>query len=516
MTYLMLKRRHVLMGLAALSAASALPRSAFAQGAAPKKGGTLRISHSTRIASLNVLTLSGPAEYPCIDMIYSGLTRIGADNKAHPDLATGWEASADAREFTFHLRPGVTFHDGTPFTADDVIATYQAILNPKIPAAARSVLNMIDKIEVVDPLTVKFTLKTPFADLPVSTAHANARIISKAALAGPIGNLETRANGTGPFKLETYDSARMVRLVRNEKYYVPGKPHLDAVEMMLFPDLAAETANFLSGSTDVMMTVQQADYQRIAGEAGVHAERVPSGRFACVVMRQDQKPWNDVRVRKALSMATDRDLLVEVILEGLGRPAYDSLVPPELQFATEKPAIAYDPEGARKLLAEAGYPNGIKATLVASDRPAIRAQTAIALKQTAAAGGFDLDIQTMPHDTYLASVWMKGPFYIGYWGMQPTIDATYNLLLTSDASYEDTNWKNKDFDKLIDEGRSTVEESKRAEIYKKAQDLELAETPYVVPFFEDVLTASRATTHDWSVSPMDRYFHVEDVWLDKA
>lgn len=516
MTLFTLSRRHVLMGMAATTALAGLPGAGRAQTATPKPGGTLRISHSTRIATLNVLSLSGPAEYPVVDMIYSGLTRIGPDSKAHPDLATRWEASDDARAFTFFLREGVTFHDGTPFTADDVVATYTAILNPDVPAAASSVLGAVEKVEAVDPLTVRFTLKTPFADLPFSTAHANARIISKAALERPLTELDTRANGTGPFKLETYDSARMVRLVKNENYYQPGKPYLDAVEMMLFPDLAAESANFLSGATDVMLTVQQAEFARIAAASGIEAQRVASGRYVCVVMRQDQKPWDDVRVRKALAMATDRELLVEVILEGLGRPAYDSIVAPELQFATEKPVIPYDPAGARKLLAEAGYPDGIKATLVASDRPGIRVQTAIALKQSAAPGGFDLTVETMPHDTYLANVWMKGAFYIGYWGMQPTIDATYRLLLTSDGSYQDTEWKNAEFDALIDEGSATVDPAKRAEIYARAQAMELADTPYIVPFFEDVLTANSAATQDWRVAPISRYFFVEDVWLDKA
>jgi peptide/nickel transport system substrate-binding protein len=515
MTHFTLTRRNVMIG--GLAAAAMLPgaRLSLAQ-TAPKAGGTLRISHSTRIATLNVLSLSGPAEYPTIDMIYSGLTRIGLDNTPQPDLATRWEANADATEFTFHLREGVTFHDGSPFTADDVVATYTTILNPDVPAAARSVLDMVESVEATDPLTVVFRLKTPFADLPFSTGHANARIISKAALEGPITDLETKANGTGPFKLETYDSARMVRLVKNENYFQEGKPYLDAVEMLLYPDLTAETANFLSGNTDVMLTVQQADFQRVADSANVEAKRVASGRYVCVVMRQDTKPWDDVRVRKALALATDRQLLVDIILEGLGRPAYDSIVAPEIQFATEKPEIPYDPEAARALLAEAGYPDGIKATLVASDRPAIRVQTAIALKETAAPAGFDLTIETMPHDTYLANVWRKAAFYIGYWGMQPTIDATYNLLLTSNASYEDTAWMSERFDALVAEGRSTTDEARRAEIYAEAQALELEDRPYVVPFFEDVLTANRDTVENWNVAPISRYFYVEDVWLDRG
>ncbi|MDP9837089.1 peptide/nickel transport system substrate-binding protein [Neorhizobium huautlense] len=513
MTTFMISRRTVVMGMAATAM---LPGISLAQSATPKPGGILKISHSTRIATLNVLNCSGPAEYPVVDMIYSGLTRMGPDNKPMADLAERWEASADAKTFTYFLRKGITFHDGSPCTADDIVATFQAILNPDVPAAARAVLNMIDTIEAVDATTVRFNLKTPFADLPISTAHANARILSKAALSGPREKLDTTANGTGPFKLETYDSARMVRLVKNENYYIKGKPYLDGVEMHLFPDLAAESANFLNGAMDVMLTVQQADFERITAANGITAKRIPSGRFVNVTMRQDQKPFDDVRVRKALAMSVDRGLLVDIVLEGLGRPAYDNLVSPEFQYAIEAPEIAYDPEGAKKLLAEAGYPDGIKVTLVASNRPAIRAQVAVALKEMAKPAGFDIEVETMSHDTYLANVWMKGNFYMGYWGMQATEDATFKLLLTSDASYEDTAWKNAEFDKLIADARSTTDSEKRRELYAKAQELQLKDTPYIVPIFEDILTASGKGAEDWTIAPLSRYYYVENVWLNKA
>jgi peptide/nickel transport system substrate-binding protein len=516
MTNFMITRRTLVMGLAATALIPGLNMPDALAAATPKNGGTLKISHSTRIATLNVLNCSGPAEYPVVDMLYSGLTRMGPDNKPMADLAERWEASADAKTFTFFLRQGLKFHDGTPCTAEDVVATFQAILDKNVPAAARSVLNMIDTIEAVDATTVKFNLKSPFADLPISTAHANARIVSKAALAGPKEKLDTTANGTGPFKLETYDSARMVRLVKNENYYMKGKPYLDGVEMHLFPDLAAESANFLNGAMDVMLTVQQADFERIAKSTGIKAQRVPSGRFVNITMRQDQKPFDDVRVRKALAMAIDRPTLVDLVLEGLGRPAYDNLLSPEFQYAIKTPEIAYDPAGAKKLLKEAGYPDGIKIKLVASNRPAIRAQVAVAVKEMAKAGGFDIEVETMSHDTYLANVWMKGQFYMGYWGMQATEDATFNLLLTSSASYEDTAWKNKDFDKLINEARATIDEGTRRDLYAKAQELQLKDTPYIVPIFEDILTASGKGAEDWTIAPLSRYFYVENVWLNKA
>lgn len=511
MSFHKIQRRSALLGMAL---ALAVPAIGAAQDE-PKMGGTLKISHSTRIATLNVLSLSGPAEYPVIDMAYSGLTRIGPDSQPMPDLAERWEGSADATEFTFYLREGVTFHDGTPATASDVIATYEAILDPDIPASAASVLNMIDSIEAVDDLTVKFNLKSPFADFPTSTAHANARIMSEEALAGDLTKLDTVVNGTGPFKMESYDSARITRLVRNDDYFIEGKPHLDAVEMHLFPDLAAETTNFLSGDIDVMLLVQQADYERIANTPGINAVRVPSGRYVNVVMRFDQEPFDDLRVREALAYAIDRQLLVDLVLEGLGRPGHDNILSPEFKYRIESPEKTYDPEKAKALLAEAGYPDGISIDLIASNRPAIRAQVAIAMKQMALPAGFDINVETMPHDTYLANFWRKGNFYMAYWGMQPTEDATFNLLLTSNASYEDTGWMNEEFDALVEAGRSTTVESERAEAYAKAQELMLAELPYLIPFYEDVLTASKENIRGYTINPINRYFYLENVWIDE-
>ena len=497
--------------LLCMALALALPTFVAAQS----NGGTLKISHSTRIATLNPLSLSGPAEYPVIDMAYSGLTRIGPDSQPMPDLAKSWEGSPDATEFTFHLREGVTFHDGTPATSSDVVATYEAILNPDIPSSALSVLNMIDSVEAVDDLTVKFTLSSPFADFPTSTAHANARIISEEALSGDLTKLDTVVNGTGPFKMESYDSARVTRLVRNDNYFSEGKPYLDAVEMHLFPDLAAETTNFLSGDIDVMLLVQQADYARISSTSGINALRVPSGRYVNVVMRFDQPPFDNLKVREALAYAMDRQLLVDLVLEGLGRPGHDNILSPEFKFRIDTPEKNYDPAKAKALLAEAGYPDGISLDLVASNRPAIRAQVAIAIKQMALPAGFDITVKTMPHDTYIANVWKKGNFYMAYWGMQPTEDATFNLLLTSNASYEDTGWKNAKFDELVNAGRSTTIEAERAAAYSEAQELMLKELPYIIPFYEDVLTASKDHVKGYSINPINRYFYLENVWLEK-
>lgn len=346
-------RRDILRGIAA---ASVIPSSLMAQPV-PKRGGVLKVSVSTRTTSLNPLQISGPSEYIAIDLLYSGLLRMGVDMKPAPDLALDYTSDAAAKVFRFRLRPGVTFHDGSPFTADDVVATYRAILDPKSACPARAALGSLQDITAVNPMTVRFTCATSFADFPVATAHSNARIVAAGSLHDLVA-LNTHANGTGPFKQAVFNSARLLRVVRNPKYFVADQPYLDAVELPLFPDLTAEVQNLLSGATDVMSDVQQADYKRIASAPGVIGQRVKSGRFVNVVLRMDTKPFNDIRVRQALAMALDRDALVELVLESLGQPARDDVISPQYRYYTETPAVPYDPAAAKKLLAEAGYPIG--------------------------------------------------------------------------------------------------------------------------------------------------------------
>jgi peptide/nickel transport system substrate-binding protein len=513
MTKFVTTRRSVLAGIAS---AASLPGLGHAAGEQPKSGGVLKVSHPTRVASLNVLQNSGPAEYLMMDMLFSGLTRLGMDMRPKPDLSVEWKADEDAKAFTFKLRPGVTFHDGQNFTAADVIATFHTILDPKSGGPARPVLASIADISAPDPMTVRFQLSAPQADFPIALSHANARIISAAAATGPVTELNTKANGTGPFRVETYDSARLLRMVKNPNYYQAGKPYLDAVELHLFPDLAAEAANYLSGAIDVMHEVQQASFKRIATAPGSVGQRVPSGRFVNVVMRMDQKPFDDVRVRQAMALAVDRPTLVDIVLEGYGRPAVDTPISPGYRYIADIPAIPYDPAAARKLLAEAGYPNGLKVPLVCSDRPAIRSQVGIALKEMAKPAGFDIDVQTMPHDTYLANVWRKGNFYIGYWGMQFTEDAAFTLLFTSDAAFADTAWNNKQFDVLVAQARTTLDDEQRRKLYVEAQLMMAREKPSIIPFFQDVLTASHDTVKDWVCHPLQKNFYVENVWLQRT
>ena len=154
-------------------------------------------------------------------------------------------------------------------------------------------------------------------------------------------------------------------------------------------------------------------------------------------------------------------------------------------------------------------------TTAASNRPAIRGQVAIAIKEMARPAGFDIEVETMPHVTDLANVWMKGAFYMAYWGMQPTEDGAFSLLFTADAAVRETEWKSAEFDARVARGRSPLDKAGRARRYAEAQRLILRDTPCVIPFCRGVLAAHGAGVPGRGVHPPSRTFCVESVWLDR-
>ncbi len=247
--------------------------------------------------------------------------------------------------------------------------------------------------------------------------------------------------------------------------------------------------------------------------SGVKALRVPSGQFCNVNFGCDQKPFNDVRVRQALALTVDRAAMVDFVTEGFGSPGNDTPLNPAYRFYADLPAKKADIAKAKALLAEAGYPKGLEATLIASDRPGQRAQLAVALREMAKPAGFDIKVETMPHATYLDQVWKKGSFYVGFYNMQATADAIFSLLYTSNAAWNETRWNNTAFDKLVFEARATVDETKRRALYAQAQKLMYDEVPSIIPAFFDLLGGQRDWVEGYQLHPRGAVFRLDFVSL---
>ncbi|MBR0786754.1 ABC transporter substrate-binding protein [Bradyrhizobium iriomotense] len=488
-----------------------LPRIAVAD--APKRGGVLRMSLDQAASVIHPMLARVNPEYLVTELLYSNLTRLKPDMTVEPDLALSWEPNETRTEWIFKLRPGVTFHDGSPLTSEDVVASINAILDPKTASPGRTNVGPIKEVAAIDPLTVKFTLSGAYADLPVALTYLNARIVPAKVIASDLASLSTTANGTGPFKLVSYEPDRKIVVERNAVYYDPARPYLDRVELLVYPDRTAEASAMMSGEIDLLLTTTPGEYERLVKAAGVKALRTPSGQFLNINLGCDQKPFNDVRVRQALALAVDREATVGFVAGGYGTPGNDTPLNSAYHFYKNIPMKKPDVAKAKQLLAEAGYPNGIDLTLIASDRPATRTQLGVAVREMAAAAGFHINVQTMPHATYLDQVWKKGNFYVGFYNMQPTADAIFNLLYTSNATWNETRWNNSAFDAVINAARVETDEAKRTALYAKAQEMMNAEVPTVISAFFDLLAAQRSYVEGYTLHPRGSVFRLDLVSL---
>jgi peptide/nickel transport system substrate-binding protein len=385
-----LDRRQLIAGAALLGGSTVWPGAALAQA---RRGGVLRVSVDQAPAKLNPLQHRVNPEYLLGELLYSGLTRLAPDMTAEPDLAESWTANPDLTEWTFKLRPGVTFHDGSAFSAKDVVATFEAILDPATGSPARQNIGPVERVTATDDATVIVRLKGSYADLPVALAYTNAKIVPAALAKGDLARLDREAVGTGPFRLISYEPARLTVVQRNPNYFVKERPLLDRVEVVVYPDPTAEASALMAGDTDLMLLVPQTDYKRVSAASGIKGLRTPSGQFLNVILGCDQKPFNDARVRRALALAVDRDTLVELVAEGFGTPGNDTPINKAYRFHRDLPLRKANIAEAKKLLAEAGHPRGLDLTLIASDRPATRTQLGVALRELAKPAGFNINVQ---------------------------------------------------------------------------------------------------------------------------
>lgn len=498
--------------LALSAAALSLSLTGTAQ-ADPTPGGNLRVSVNITPQVLNPMLVRTNPEYMIAEMLYSGLTTLGDDMTAQPDLATSWTANSDASEWTFTIRDDATFSDGSPVTAADVVASFEKLLDPETAAPGRRNLGPILSVTSGEDGSVTFKTDGPFADLPVALTYPTAKILPKSVIDGGFESLAQTPVGSGPFKLVEFNADQNAIFAARDDYFLSGMPYLDQVEVITFPDAAGSNTALLAGEVDMMLEVQPTDFDRIAAAEGIEGLRTPSGRFLDVVMDTQVKPWSDPRVREALSLSVDREAMVELVAEGFGTPGNDSPINAAYAYHAETETKSYDPARAKELLAEAGYPDGLSLELVASEKPGYRSAMAVVLREMAKPAGFDISVKTMDHPSYLDQVWKKGPFYVGFYNMQPTEGTIFNLLFTSDASWNETKWNNAAFDALVDEADRTVDPAKRSTLYADAQKLMVKEVPALVPVFFDLLGAKASYVEGYTQHPRGANYGLHRVSL---
>ena len=486
--------------LSALICALTVAGSALAQQ--PKSGGTLVYATGTDVQTLDPQFVTDVPTSRIVANIHETLVKADEKGAIQPCLATSWTTSDDKLTWTFKLRAGVRFHDGTPFNAAAVKATFDRMRDPATGSPRRSALAAISDVKVIDELTVALVTKEPFAPLLPQLSAYNLAIMSPAQIARAGAKYREQPAGTGPFKLKTWQPGEKITLARNDDYW-GEKARLDAVETRVVPEDSARVLQLLSGEADVIASVPTVMLKRLEGSSAVQVIRKTGFRTIYVGLNNNIAPFNDRRVREAVAYAINVQALQRGVLSGVGQlgGGFES---PVIGGAKEIPPRPYDPAKARKLLAEANLANGFTTSFyVPTGRYLMDRQLGEAIQAQLGEVGIKVKIESPEWGAFTNIVdQKKAPMFLMGKG-SPTGDLDFTLTLTamSNGRMNSFALNNPELDKLILEQRGAVEPEKRRALLARAQDLIFEEVPAVVLFYEDQLFAARANVHGVAIYP---------------
>ncbi|MEU4969335.1 ABC transporter substrate-binding protein [Streptomyces smyrnaeus] len=488
-------RRSLLAGAACLGAswlvsgctgtASVTALPAAAPKGAPDRGGTLRIARPPA-SDAETLDPAGPlSAYEYLGALYNRLVRVDPDGGLVPDLAESWEADSKARTWTFRLRKGVTFHNGHTFTSADAAYTLRHILDKATASPQAGVLApLIDPktLRTPDAHTLVVPLKSPHAEFPSLLTHYNCYVIPD----GSGRSIGRTGIGTGPFRLESFTPAGPGSVTAYQDHWA-GRPVLDAISFASVADMSARANALLAGQVDLLSQTNLDFATARVVEASDRATiaRVKNSQWYVLPMLTTEKPFTDVRVRKAMKLAYDPEHVVKVALQGAGTAGWDNPVPPDDPLHIRSHP-EHDPDRARHLLKKAGH-EGLTVDLHTSSYDPLFTPMALAYQDSARRAGIRVRVKTAAADSYYTQIWMKKPLMATYWYTGRPIDQLFTQIFRSGSSYNETAWSDKDFDALIDRARAETDDKRRRELYGEGQTMVIERGGAITPMFADRL-----------------------------
>jgi len=528
----------VTLFVASACASTAQPGPSAATSAAtgaPVTGGTITIPIQAD-PTLNPWSPNAFVESIFVNrVLFDGLTKPGKDLAPAPDLATSWDTSADGLAWTFHLREGVKWSDGQPFTADDVAYNFNDIvLKKELGAQNAGNFSAVNSVTVIDAKTVRFDLLRPFAALPSYLAY-NAGLVPKHVLSpgDPLKNTSFNKGipvSTGPFKVEKYNAGQNVTLVRNDNYFGP-KPYLDKVVFSVVPDPNTQIAQALSGDIGLMLLDDKAAVDRVKSASNLVVAPRPLVQYYWLALNQTDERFTDVRVRQAFVDAIDRQAIINTVEHGYGSIA-NSAISPALK-AYYDPSLAshypYDPAKAKALLAAAGWTPGADGVLVKDGKPfrftmdvgqkgPLEPVNAL-IQQDLKKIGVVADLNTMEWNSYIQKVVVRREYTASVnWWVYPSDPDVFPYYHSSAAGkgFNIPGFKDPKLDDILVRGQATSDLEKRKAVYKELQTYMADNLPYLFLWYPqevDVISSSLQGVPDLGLR--DSMHYIGEFWLAK-
>jgi peptide/nickel transport system substrate-binding protein len=492
-------------------------RPAFAQEASPEpvSGGTLKVGLQADPAQLDPSLTQLTAAWHIIEHVYETLVTYDAGLNPIASLAESWDISPDGITYTFHLRQGVTFHNGRPLIATDVKYSYERVLDPATASPSSSELASVAKIDTPDDATVVITLKAADASF-LAKVMGNAGYIVPQEVVEENGDLNQVMVGTGPFTFNSYVPNTEVILDKNTAYWDPGKPYLDGVHFLIAAEDTSRTTALTSGTVDFIEYAPVKDLPIFEGDDSIVVAGDQNTNIRYMGINVSREPLNKLEVRQALAKAIDRGPIIDSAVFGAGTPTV-AIFPPTYWAGGEYEIPAQDIEGAKALLATAGVPDGFPTVIQSWSEYSFLSNAAVVIQEQLRQIGVEAELDLQESATYIDN-YFKGNFDLSVTGTSSYVDPNDVIQgnFGTGESQNGSQYSNPEVDALIAQGVAVTDQTERAAIYNQIQAILLQDLPWINLFIANQYEAYKSYVKGYIHNPTGTNRSIRDVWLDQS
>ncbi len=516
-------RRGFIKGGAALVGGAAITSTMVGarRAMAAKSGGDLIIGRGQDSDTLDPQKTTLLAAHEIMWQIYDSLIYLDEKGTVYPGSAASWEFTNDNKTVVFKLRPGLNFHDGTAFDAEGVAWSFNRHMNPETASPTGWMYGPIDGVEVIDNMTISYHYKKLFAPLWVGLSYSYCAPVSRAAVEKYGDEYGRNPVGTGPFKFVSWVADRGIKLVRNEEhdwatpwYANQGRPYLDSVEYRVIPEEATRLAALTTGEIDVISgteSVPPDKIRRLGATPGIKTFSRPAVGVFEIMLNTKMAPFDDIRVRRAVNHAINKEKIIALALDGEGKPAHSAVASSYTQYHPKAAELDYDYDvaKAKALLKEAGVQDGLTVKMLGIDAFSNHFQI---IQEDLAAVGIDMELDVYPVGEWFA-IAGKGEYEITFcYYTYSDPDLIYPFFITGGG----LNWsfhENQELDDLNNLQRTSFDPEIREQAIHKMQEI-IIDQAYWVNLWEGTYVAAMKEEVMGLELDVVGFHHLQEVWFD--
>nr|WP_315227245.1 glutathione ABC transporter substrate-binding protein GsiB [uncultured Albidiferax sp.] len=515
--------QHALSPLSKLSAALAVAAALACTASPAFAAKNAVIAVDSTFTTLDPYDANDTLSQAVAKSFYQGLLGFDKSMKMVPVLAESYKASKDGLNYTFVLKKGIKFQDGTDFNAEAVKANFDRVTNPDNKLKRYTLYKNIAKTEVLDANTVRIVLKEPFSPFINSLAHPSAVMISPAAIAKYGKAIGQNPVGTGPFKFVEWKQTDYVKAEKFAGYWRKGYPKVDSITWRPVVDNNSRSAIMQTGEANFTYPVPPEQVELLKGKPNLEITVSPSIVHRFVTLNTQHKPFDNLKVREALNYAINKDALIKVVYGGYAIPA-EGVIPKDVQFSTKLGPWPYNPVKARELLKEAGYPNGFDSTLWSAFTDSTSLKAIQFIQQQLRVVGVNLQVLALEAgqraervesapDAATAPVRM---YYVGWSASTGEADWAIRPLLAAESfppkSFNVAYYKNDAVEAGIAKALVTTDPAIKAQIYADVQQRVWKDAPWIHLATLQLVSARTKNFSGFYVMP-DRSFNFDEIEL---